>query len=104
MWTVGRPGLGLGRSFNSGPVAASSSSQRTMLSRKPTAIKLTQEDLQDYDNLVAAQNSSSPQGNNPPNQPRNPQKGKEVAPTHQDRQQTMDDRIGVTTGTRLARR
>ena len=75
-----------------------------MLSRKPTAVKLTLEDLQDYDNLVAAQKSVSPQGNDPSKQPRNPQKGKEVAPTHQDRQQTMDDRIGVTTGTRPARR
>jgi len=75
-----------------------------MLSRKPTAIKLTQEDLQDYDNIVAAQKNSSSQGNDSSKQPRNPQKGKEVAPTPQDRQQTMDDRIGVTAGTRPARR
>ena len=70
-----------------------------MLSRKPTAIKLTQEDVQDYDNLLAAQQQPSPQSKDTSNPPRKPQKGKEVASTAQDRQQTMDERIGVTTGT-----
>ena len=82
----------------------SSRLSRSMLSRKPTSIKLTQEDLQDYDNLVSAQKTTSSQDNDSSNQPRNPRKGKEVAPTPQDRQQTMDDRIGVTTATRPARR
>ena len=78
-----------------------------MLSRKPTAIKLTQEDVQDYDNLVAAQQQppdSSPQSKDPSTHSRKSQKGKEGAPTAQDRQRTMDDRIGVTTGTRTTRR
>ncbi len=77
-----------------------------MLSRKPTAIKLTQEDVQDYDNLVATQQEdSSPQSKDTSTNPRKPQKGKEVAAsTAQERQQSMDERIGVTTGTRTARR
>jgi hypothetical protein len=70
-----------------------------MLSRKPTAIKLTQEDIQDYDNLVAAQQQPSPQSKDTSNPSRKPQKGKEVVSTAQDRQQSMDERIGVTTGT-----
>jgi hypothetical protein len=77
-----------------------------MLSRKPTAIKLTQEDVQDYDDFVAAQqeHSSLPSTDASTN-PRKPQKGKEVAAsTAQERQQSMDERIGVTTGTRTARR
>lgn len=75
-----------------------------MLSRKPTAIKLTQEDLQDYDNLVAAQQQPSQQSKDTTNHPRKSQKGKEVAPTPQDRQQAMDQRIGVTAGLRGTRR
>ena len=77
-----------------------------MLSRKPTAIKLTQEDIQDYDNFVAAQQEpSSPQSKDTSTDPRKPEKGKEVAAsTAQERQQSMDERIGVTTGTRAARR
>ena len=75
-----------------------------MLSRKPTVIKLTQEDVQSYDNFVAAQNSGSSQVKDSSNQSRNAQKSKEVAPTTQDGQRTMDDRIGITTGTRPARR
>ena len=59
-----------------------------MLSRKPTAIKLTQEDLQEYDTFIAGQKEASP--------PRTSQKGKEVASTSQDRQHDMDERIGVT--------
>lgn len=78
----------------------------TMLSRKPTAIKLTQEDVQDYDNFVAAQQEpSSPQSKDASTDPRKPEKGKEAAAsTVQERQQSMDERIGVTTGTRAARR
>jgi hypothetical protein len=77
-----------------------------MLSRKPTAIKLTQEDVQDYDNFVAAQQEhSSPQSKDTVTNPHKPQKGKEVAAsTPQERQQLMDERIGVATGTRTARR
>lgn len=75
-----------------------------MLSRKPTAIKLTQEDIQDYDNLVAAQQEPSPETANTPTHPRQP-KGKEVATT-EERQTSMDERIGVTNPptTRGARR
>jgi Anaphase-promoting complex APC subunit CDC26 len=76
-----------------------------MLSRRPTAIKLTQEDIQDYDNHVAAQQDHSPQSKDTSIQTHKSQKGKEAAPTAQDRQQTMDERIGVTiTGVREARR
>ena len=76
-----------------------------MLSRKPTAIKLTQEDVQDYDDFVAAQQeNSSPQSKDTSTNPRKPQKGKEVsASAAQERQQSMDERIGVTTGTRTIR-
>lgn len=74
-----------------------------MLSRKPTAIKLTQEDVQDYDNLVAAQQQASPKSKGASNPPRKTQKGKEVASTDQERQQSMDERIGVATGTRGTR-
>jgi len=75
-----------------------------MLSHKPTAIKLTQEDIQDYDNLVAAQQEPSPESTTTPTHPRKA-KGKEVA-TADERQTTMDERIGVTnpTTTRGARR
>jgi Anaphase-promoting complex APC subunit CDC26 len=66
-----------------------------MLSRKPTAIRLTQEDLQDYDNLVAEQSPTPSEGS--PNQAiHKTNKGKEVATTAQGRQATMDERIGVT--------
>ena len=79
-----------------------------MLSRKPTAVKLTQEDLQDYDNLVAEQQqqqSPSPSEDGPSRVVRTSQKGKEVATTAQSRQVTMDERIGITaTGTRVPRR
>jgi len=71
-----------------------------MLSRKPTAIKLTQEDIQDYDNLVAAQQQPSSQPKDNSNLPRKTHKEKDVAPTAQDRQHAMDVRIGITTGTR----
>lgn len=76
-----------------------------MLSRKPTAIKLTQEDVQDYDDFVAAQEHSSLPSTDASTNPRKPQKSKEVAAlTAQERQQSMDERIGVTTGTRMTRR
>jgi hypothetical protein len=74
-----------------------------MLSRKPTAIKLTQEDIQDYDTLLAQQQQESPEANTPSHL-RKPSKGKEAhgivvaaAATAQERQSTMDERIGVNT-------
>jgi Anaphase-promoting complex APC subunit CDC26 len=75
-----------------------------MLSRKPTAIKLTQEDIQDYDNFVAAQQEPSPESTSTPTHLRK-SKGKEVA-TAEERQTSMDQRIGVTNPatTRGARR
>ena len=66
-----------------------------MLSRKPTAIKLTQEDLQEYDTFIAGQKEASPPRTDDTAQPRTSQKGKEVASTSQDRQHDMDERIGV---------
>jgi len=66
-----------------------------MLSRKPTAIKLTQEDLQDYDNLVAEQSPVSSEGSPNPIV-RKSKKGKEAAMTAQERQAVMDERIGVS--------
>jgi hypothetical protein len=75
-----------------------------MLSRKPTAIKLTQEDLQDYDKLVAVQQQQPQQPKDTADHPRKLQKGKEVVPTPEDRQQAMDQRIGVSAGTRDTRR
>lgn len=77
-----------------------------MLSRKPTAIKLTQEDVQDYDSL-AAQKETLAQAQAASGYPRKTSKGKEVAPTVQERQQAMDERIGLAAGpagTRTARR
>jgi hypothetical protein len=74
-----------------------------MLSRKPTAIKLTQEDIQDFDNMVAAQQDPLAESTSTPTHP-NKSKGKEVA-SAEGRQTTMDERIGVTTtNTRAARR
>ena len=67
-----------------------------MLSRKPTAIKLTQEDLQEYDTFIAGQKEASPPRTDDTAQPRTSQKGKDVASTSQDRQHDMDERIGVT--------
>lgn len=78
-----------------------------MLSRKPTAIKLTQDDVQDYDTFVAAQKEPAPQTQGASTHARKSSKGKEVAPSAQERQQTMDDRIGLASGaagTRTARR
>jgi len=75
-----------------------------MLSRKPTAIKLTQEDIQEYDALVAAQKEPSPPRTDNPLQPHKSQKGKEVASTSQERQHDMDERIGVTAAARVVRR
>jgi Anaphase-promoting complex APC subunit CDC26 len=71
-----------------------------MLSRKPTAIKLTQEDIQDYDNSIAQQQQQehSPEAELP-SQPVKGAKGKESAATTgvtaQERQRDMDERIGV---------
>jgi hypothetical protein len=66
-----------------------------MLSRKPTAIRLTQEDLLEYDILTAERSLVSSEGS-PEQEIRKPTKGKEVATTAQDRQTAMDERIGVT--------
>ena len=66
-----------------------------MLSRKPTAIKLTYEDIQELDNVIAQQKASS-QDRETSSQPRKTQKGKEVASSAQERQQAMDERIGVS--------
>jgi len=75
-----------------------------MLSRKPTAIKLTQEDIYEYDDLVAQQEAQTPSTDtsNPPSK----KKGKETETetTAQDRQAAMDARIGVATSTGTARR
>jgi hypothetical protein len=68
-----------------------------MLSRKPTGIKLTQEDIQDYDNLIPKQNQEdhSPDAELPITV--KGAKGKETAAssTAQERQRDMDERIGV---------
>jgi len=77
-----------------------------MLSRKPTAIKLTQEDVQDYDNVVAAQKEPPPKTQDVSDS-RKSSKGKEVAQSAQERQQVMDERIGLASGpaaTRTMRR
>jgi hypothetical protein len=74
-----------------------------MLSRKPTAIKLTQEDIQEFDAFVAAQKEPSPETDEPTHS-RKSSKGKDVAPAAQDRQQDMDERIGVSAGARGVRR
>ena len=75
-----------------------------MLSRKPTAIKLTQEDIQDYDTLLAQQQQEQSPEPNTPSHLRKTSKGKEphgivvaAAATAQERQSTMDERIGVNT-------
>jgi hypothetical protein len=74
-----------------------------MLSRKPTAIKLTQEDIQDYDIMVTAQQEPPSESTSTLTHPRK-SKGKEVA-SAEERQTAMDERIGVTTtNTRGARR
>jgi Anaphase-promoting complex APC subunit CDC26 len=70
-----------------------------MLSRKPTAIKLTHEDIQHLDNVLEAQQYKHTSAE----EVQKTDKGKEVASTH-DRQQSRDARIGVTTGTRTVRR
>lgn len=69
-----------------------------MLSRKPTSIKLTQEDIQDYDNLIPQrQPEHSSDAELPlPVQAVKAAKGKEsAAVTAQERQRDMDERIGV---------
>jgi hypothetical protein len=73
-----------------------------MLSRKPTAIKLTQEDVQDYDSF-AAQKETLAQAQGTSGHSRKPSKGKEVAPSAQERQQAMDERIGLAAGPAGAR-
>ena len=79
-----------------------------MLSRKPTAIKLTQEDLQEYDTIIAEQqdSSQSSQESLVHDNSRKPTtvKGKEVAKTAEDRQNLIDQRIGVGTSTTRNRR
>jgi len=75
-----------------------------MLPRKPTAIKLSQEDIQDYDNFAAAQKETPPTTKDNSSQPHKSQKGKEVAATSEDRQHVMDERIGVTASARGVRR
>ena len=76
-----------------------------MLSRKPTAIKLTREDIQDYDNLVAARKEAeSSKNTSNTSKSAKPHKGKEVTSTAEERQAAMDERIGVTTATRGPRR
>ena len=81
-----------------------------MLSRKPTAIKLTQEDIQDYDNLIAQQQQQqqSPDANTQSHGTRKTSsKGKEgvaTTATAQERQRAMDERIGVGAAGRGARR
>jgi hypothetical protein len=77
-----------------------------MLSRKPTAIKLTQEDVENYDTLLdhreTVAKSMGTSGHS-----RKTSKDKEVAPSAQERQQTMDERIGLAAGpagTRTTRR
>ena len=74
-----------------------------MLSRKPTAIKLTQEDVQHYDDLVAAQQEVQTPSTDMSN-PTTKKKGKESAATEHDRQAAMDARIGVGTSARVVRR
>jgi len=78
-----------------------------MLSRKPTTIKLTQEDLQDYDNFVASQKEPPPKAQDTSTHSRKSSKGKEVMQSAQQRQQAMDERIGLASGpaaTRTTRR
>ena len=69
-----------------------------MLSRKPTAIKLTHEDIREFDNFITQQKEAGSPGTS--NQPQNPPKDKDGAPSRNacERQQAMDARIGIATG------
>ena len=67
-----------------------------MLSRKPTGIKLTQEDIQDYDNLMPPQSQEDPSPDAELPITVKGAKGKETAAvTDPERQRDMDERIGV---------